>query len=127
MILSAPATTLARSRDLLGVSDLYKKRVRRLVIIVDSGVRQTDVPAIRRVVEERPRPIVFCGSDVGDALPLPGARIDDVFKSARGHPAAEAYRSFKKTPSDAPMHDVAAMHYSVHADSGFFGLPTLAR
>lgn len=121
MVLSAPATTLARSLDLLGVSDLYRKRVRRLVI-VESGARQADVPALRRVVAEWPGPIVFCGHDVGDALPFPGARIDEVFKAAPGHPAADAYRSFKAMPYDAPMHDVAAMHYSVHPDSGFFEL-----
>ena len=45
MILSAPATCLARTLDLLGVKEIYEKRIKMLVV-VDAGGRQ-DVPSMR--------------------------------------------------------------------------------
>jgi hypothetical protein len=59
MILSARATYLAKSLDLEGVKDLYRQRVKMLVV-VDSGEPQ-DVPAMRKVLLEFPAPLVFCG------------------------------------------------------------------
>src|SRR5207249_906376 len=49
IILSAPATYLAKSLDLLGTKDLYKNRVRRL-IIVDTGAPQADLASLRKVI-----------------------------------------------------------------------------
>jgi purine nucleosidase len=121
VVLSAPATYLAKSLDLLGVRDLYKERVKRLVI-VDSGAPQKDVPAIRRILAEWPAPIFFCGSEVGLALPFPGARIETDFAWTPAHPVADAYRAYQPMPYDAPSHDLAAAHFAVHPDSGFFRL-----
>jgi hypothetical protein len=45
VVLSAPATWLARSLDLLGTKDQYKQRVKRLVI-VDSGAPPLDPAAL---------------------------------------------------------------------------------
>src|SRR4051812_46667853 len=58
VILSAPATYLAKSLDLLGTRELYKERVRRLVI-VDSGGPQRDVAALRKVIAEWPTPVFY--------------------------------------------------------------------
>src|SRR5438128_2625659 len=58
VILSAPATCLAKSLDLLGVKELYKERVKRLVI-VDAGA-PLDAPALRKVLAEWPAPIFYC-------------------------------------------------------------------
>ncbi len=60
VVLSAPATYLAKSLDLLGVKEIYKQRVKRLVI-VDAGAPQRDVPAIRRILAEWPAPVFFAG------------------------------------------------------------------
>jgi hypothetical protein len=121
MILSAPATYLARSLDLPGVKEIYTARVRRLMI-VDSGAAQEDVPALRRVLEEWPTPIFFCGREVGEALPFPGVSIEAGFSWTPHHPAIDAYRAFQPMPYDAPSGDLAASHYAVHPDSGFFRL-----
>ncbi|MEO8367811.1 MAG: hypothetical protein ABI806_01245 [Candidatus Solibacter sp.] len=121
MVLSAPATYLARSLDLLGTKELYKERVKRLVI-VDSGAPQQDVAALRKVLAEWPTPMFFCGHEVGEALPFPGASITKEFAWADAHPVVDAYRAFQAMPYDTPSHDLAAAHYAVHPDSGFFQL-----
>ena len=46
VVLSGPATYLAKSLDLLGTAQLYKERVKRLVL-ADSGDAQEDVPALQ--------------------------------------------------------------------------------
>jgi hypothetical protein len=121
VVLSAPATYLAKSLDLLGVKEIYKERVKRLVI-VDTGAPQQDVAAIRRIIAEWPTPVFFCGKEVGESLPFPGAAIEKDFAWAPAHPVVDAYRAYKPMPYDTPSYDVAAMHYAVHPDSGFFGL-----
>jgi hypothetical protein len=121
MVLSAPATYLAKSLDLLGVKELYKERVKRLVI-VDSGESVQDVAALRKVLAEFPSPIIFCGKEVGESLVFPGASIETEFSWAPAHPVADAYRAYNKMPYDAQSYDLAAIHYAIHPDSGFFQL-----
>lgn len=121
VVLSAPATYLAKSLDLLGTPALYKARVKRLVI-VDTGAPQRDIPAIRKVLAEWPTPIFFCGREVGEALPFAAASIEKDFAWAPAHPVVDAYRAYKPMPYDAPSYDLAAVHYAVHPDSGFFQL-----
>ncbi len=119
VVLSAPATWLARSLELAGTKDQYKQRVKRLVI-VDSGGAQEDPAALRKVIAEWPTPVFVCGRDVGEALLFPGATLDKVFDWTPAHPAADAYRAFKPMPYDAPLHDLAAVHFTVQPESGFF-------
>ena len=104
VVLSAPATYLAKSLDLLGTKELYKERVKRLVI-VDAGAPQQDVAALRKVLAEWPTPIFYCGREVGEALPFPGASLAKEFAWADAHPVVDAYRAFKPMPYDAPSHD----------------------
>lgn len=120
MILSAKATYLARSLDLEGVRDIYKARVKMLVV-VDSGEPQ-DVPAMRKVLAEFPAPIVFCGKEVGDTLPFPGASMDKEFAWSPAHPVLDAYHAFRPGVYDFPSYDLAAVLHAVHPDNGFFGL-----
>jgi hypothetical protein len=121
MILSAPATFLAKSLDVTGAKEVYAARVRRLVI-VDSGAPQKDVPALRRVLAEWPASIVFCSREVGQALPFPASAVQAGFAWAPAHPVIDAYQAFKPMPYDAPTYDLAAAHYAIHPDSGFFRL-----
>ena len=121
VILSGPATYLAKSLGLLGTKDLYKDRVKRLVI-VDAGTPYKDAAALRRVIAEWPTPIFFCPKEVGDALKFPGASLDKDFSWAPANPVVDAYKAYKPMPYDAPLYDLAATHYSVHPDSGFFDL-----
>jgi hypothetical protein len=119
VVLSAPATWLARSLDLAGTKDQYKQRVKRLVI-VESSDGQRDPAALRKVIAEWPTPVVFCGRDVGDALLFPGSAVDAAFGWAPAHPIGDAYRAFRAMPYDASTYDLAAMHYTSNPDSGFF-------
>jgi hypothetical protein len=121
IILSAPATYLAKTLDLNGTMDLYKARVKRLVI-VDSGTPYKDIAALRRVIAEWPTPIFFCPKEIGDALKFPGAQLDKDFAWAPSHPVVDAYKAYKPMPYDAPLYDLAATHYAIHPDSGFFEL-----
>jgi hypothetical protein len=121
IVLSAPATRLARSLELAGTKDQYKQRVKRLVI-VDAGAGSQDPAALRNVVAEWPGPICFCGREVGETLPFPGARLDQAFAWAPAHPVVDAYHAFKPMPYDVPSNDLAAIHYAVHPESGFFSL-----
>ncbi|HEY4089343.1 MAG TPA: hypothetical protein VGM43_25610 [Bryobacteraceae bacterium] len=58
VILSGPATYLARSLDLMGTKDLYKDRVKRR-IIVDAGTPCKDAAALRKVIAEWPSPVFY--------------------------------------------------------------------
>jgi len=122
MVLSAPATYLAKTLDLQGTKEIYKQRLKMLVVVDtgEGGIRQ-DVPAIRRVIAEWPGPLVYCGKDIGEALPFPAASIDKDFAWAPANPVTDAYRAYKPMPYDAPAWDMAATLYAVHPDQGFFG------
>jgi hypothetical protein len=121
VVLSAPATYLARTLDLFGVKDLYKARVKRL-IVVDAGTPQRDVPALRKALADWPSPVVFCGREVGDALPFPASSTETDFVWASAHPVVDVYRGFRSMPYDAPAHDLAGAYYAVHPESDMFQL-----
>lgn len=121
VLLSAPATSLARSLSLSGTKDQYRQRVKR-VVIVESPELVSDAAALRQLVSDCPVPLFFVGKDVGEALRFPGARLDEAFGWTPAHPVADAYRMFRSMPYDAPLHDLAAMHFLVQPDSGFFAV-----
>jgi hypothetical protein len=117
VILSASAGELAKSMDLLGTKDLYKERVRRL-IVVDTGPPQRDVAALRKVIAGWPTPVFYLGQGAGENLLFPGAAIEKDFAWSPAHPVVDAYRAFRPMPYDAPAWDLLAAHYAVHPDSG---------
>lgn len=121
MVLSAPAASLAKAMDILGAVELFKERIKQFVI-VDTGAGRQDAVALRKVLAEWPTPIVYCGRDVGEALLFPGADLEKAFAWAPVHPVVDAYTAFKPMPYDAPLYDLAAVHYAVHPTSGFFTL-----
>jgi hypothetical protein len=118
VVLSAPATYLARILDYHGTRELIKAKVRSTVV---SECRQ-DAAAMRRVLEEWPTPFVFVGRDVGEALPYPAASIEQDFAWTKGHPVVDFYRAAGSMPYDAPAQDVAAALYAARPDAGLFGL-----
>jgi hypothetical protein len=118
VVLSAPATYLNRIFDYAGARGLIKSKVRLMVV---SECKQ-DVPAMRRVLAEWPTPIVFCGQDVGEALPYPGSSMDQDFAWAKAHPVVDFYRAGRAMPYDANSQDLAAILYAVRPDAGSFQL-----
>jgi hypothetical protein len=119
IILSGPATSLARDVELAEARAIFQQRVKRLVI-VDTGAPRQDAAALQSIVKNWPTPIFFIGPDVGHALPFPGARLDQLFAWAPAHPVADAYRAFKTMPYDAPAYDLAAVSCAVDPDADGF-------
>ena len=83
---------------------------------------KADVAAARKLFAEWPTPLVAVGSEVGAALPYPGASIEKDFAWSPAHPVVDAYRAFKPMPYDAPAAALAAVLYAVHPDDGYFKL-----
>lgn len=118
MVLSAPATWLAKSLDLLGTKALYQERVKRL-LVVETGVTGQDLASLRRILAEWPTPVVLVPRELGDQLMFSGAALDAAFAWAPAHPVVDAYRAFKTMPYDTPLHDLAAMYYAHKTDGPF--------
>lgn len=118
VVLGAPATYLARMLDYAGTPDLVKAKVRSLVI---SECKQ-DAAAMRRLLAEWPSPITFCGREVGEALPYPGASIEQDFSWTQAHPVVDFYRAANTMPYDTPSQDLAAILQAGRPDAGLFQL-----
>jgi hypothetical protein len=118
VVLSAPATHLARVLDYGGSLDLLKAKVRTL--IVSDG--KQDPVAMRRVLAEWPSPVVFCGRELGQALPYPGSTIEADFDWAKSHPVVDYYRAAKRMPFDTPSQDLAAVLHAVRPQSDLLQL-----
>jgi hypothetical protein len=72
------------------------------------------------VLRDWPRPVILCGRQVGEPLMFPGASLDLDFSWTPTHPVADAYRTCKPMPYDAPSYDIAAVHYASKPDGGLF-------
>lgn len=120
VVLSGPATDLAKLLDMYGVKDLIARKV-RLLCVTESGL-SADVAAARKVYDMWPTPIVTVKEDVGTALPFPGESIEKDFAWASGHPVVDAYRAYKPMPYDAPSWAMAAMLYAVRPKENYFKL-----
>jgi hypothetical protein len=116
VILSAPATYLARMMDYPGALDLIKSKVRVLVV---SECKQDPV-AMRRVLADWPSAVVFCGADIGASLVYPGSAMETDFSWAKAHPVVDFYRNAQAMPYDTPLLDPAAIAYAVHPETGNF-------
>ena len=114
LVLSAPATELARCLALPGVRELAAFRVKALVV-VDSGVPQ-DAVALRDVLAKWPNQVVFCGRELGESLPFPASAVEKELMWAPANPVADAYRAYRAMPYDAAGWDLAAMLYAVHPE-----------
>ena len=123
VVLSAPATYLAKVLDYPGTKELIQAKVRTLII---SECKQ-DVAAMKRVLTQWPSPVVFCGREVGEALTYPGAAMEQDFAWTKAHPVADYYRAAKKMPYDTPSQDLAAILYAVRPDAGLFQLSDAGR
>lgn len=119
VVLSAPATWLARSLELSGTADQYKRRVKRVVVVEAGGVAE-DAAAWKRLIELAPVPVITCPRDVGDTLALSRAQVESGLAWAPAHPIADAVRA--AAGDTVPLHDLAALHYALHPDSGFFSV-----
>jgi hypothetical protein len=123
VVLSAPATWLARSLSLAGTVDQYRQRVKRVVVVEAgelAGDLERDAPSAQALFKALPLPAVSVGSDVGRALAVPLERISAGLAWAPANPVADAVAAAGVSP--VPLLDVAALHYALHPDSGFFAV-----
>jgi len=126
IVLAGAATPLANLLDLPGATELIQHKLKYLVIAagqypsggVDANI-QADPAAAKKLLAKWPSPIVAVGSEVGAALPFPGASIETQFGWAPHHPIADAYRAFGRMPYDAPAPALAATLYAAYPDRYF--------
>jgi hypothetical protein len=129
IVLAGPATGVVRILGLYRSGPQITAKCRELVVAAGAypagapeAAIKSDVAAAKRLFAEWPTPIVAVGSEVGDALPYPGASIEKDFAWAPAHPVVDAYRALKPMPYDAPAAALAAVLYAVHPDDGYFKL-----
>jgi inosine-uridine nucleoside N-ribohydrolase len=134
VILTGPATNLARLLDLPGVKEVIAQKVRFLVVA--GGVYQNgealstlqadnfkiDAQAAKKLFAEWPTPIVAAGDDVGSSILYPAASIEKDFAWTPAHPIVDAYRAYKSMPYDATTAAMAAVLYAVRSTANDFKL-----
>ena len=116
VVLSAPATYLAKIFDYAGTKELIKAKVRTLIVSESAQ----DPAAMRRVLAEWPSPVVFCGREVGEAVKYPGSAIATDFDWAPAHPVVDYYNAAKKMPYDTPAQDVVAALHAIRPKADIF-------
>jgi hypothetical protein len=129
VVLTGPATNLARVMGLNGARELITAKVKFLVVTAGaypSGDAEynakTDIAAAKKLFSEWPTPIVAAGSELGKQLAYPAESIENDFNWAPRHPVVDAYRAAGTMPYDAPGGDLAAALYGARPDAGYFGL-----
>ena len=129
IVSAGPATNLARLAGLYRAIPQLVAKVKHAVVALgafgttapaDPSITQ-DLASARKLFAEWPTPLVAVGTEVGAALPFPGASVDRDFAWATTpHPVVDAYRAFKPMPYDAPAGALAALLYAVHPADGYF-------
>jgi inosine-uridine nucleoside N-ribohydrolase len=129
VVLAGPATNLVSMLRLNGAKEWVIRKVRMLSIsggAFPGGEPEfnvkSDIEAARTLLAEWPTPIVFAGQEIGEALPYPAASIEKDFSWSAAHPVADAYRSYKPMPYDAPTGDMAAVLYAIRPQENYFKL-----
>ena len=129
VVLGGAATNLAQALDLPGVKELIAAKC------ADAGGRARQLrgrrpdpqvvaalAAAKKLFAEWPTPIVLAGTEIGSALPFPGASIDKDFAWAPSHPLVDAYRAAGTMPYDVPGTALAAALHAVRPKEPYFKL-----
>lgn len=129
VVLTGPATNLAKALALPGVKELISQKVRMLCVAggaYPDGPAEynfkSDVAAARKVFAEWPSPIVALGAETAGQLKYPASSIESDFAWAPAHPIVDAYRAYKPMPYDAPAGNMAAVLYAARPQDGLFKL-----
>jgi hypothetical protein len=129
VVLTGPATNLARTLDLPGVKELIARKARFLSVVggaYPDGPPQSnvkaDIAAAKKLFAEWPTPIVACGDQVGASLLYPASSIEKDFAWSPAHPIVDAYHAYRPMPYDAPTWAMAALLYAVRPQEVYFKL-----
>jgi len=129
VVLTGPATNLARTLDLPRVKELIARKARLLSVVCGAypdGPPQSnvkaDIAAAKKLFAEWPTPIVACGDEIGASLLYPSSSIEKDFAWSPAHPVVDAYRAYRPMPYDATTCAMAALLYAVRPQEGYFKL-----
>ncbi|HYL73634.1 MAG TPA: nucleoside hydrolase [Bryobacteraceae bacterium] len=129
VVLTGPATNLAKALGLPGVKELISEKVRLLCVVGGAYPEgpaefnfKSDVAGARNVFAEWPSPIVALGAEAAAQLKYPASSIENDFGWAPAHPVVDAYRAYRPMPYDAPAGNMAAVLYAARTQDGFFKL-----
>jgi hypothetical protein len=129
VVLTGPATDLAKLSDMYGLKDLIAQKVKLLCMAAGAFPDgppepniKADIAAARRVLAGWPVPIVAAGYEIGAELRYPAESIEKDFAWSTAHPVADAYRAYRPMPYDAPSWAMAAMLYAVRPKENYFKL-----
>jgi hypothetical protein len=125
VFLAGAATGLARLLALYGARAQIAAKVKLLVVAAgaypaggaDASIA-LDVAAARQVFAEWPTPVVAVGSEVGQAVPFPIAKLDQgLAGSSAPHPIAAACRAIGGTAADLPTTALAGMLHAIEPEN----------
>jgi hypothetical protein len=129
VVLTGPATNLARLLDVRGARELIARKAQFLAVAggaYPDGPPQfnikADIAAAKKLFAEWPTPIVAAGDEIGAALLFPASSIEKDFAWSPAHPVVDAYRAHKPMPYDAPTWAMAAVLYAIRPQEGYFKL-----
>src|SRR5712671_4083753 len=115
VVLTGPATNLAKALDLPGIKELISRKTRLLCVAggtYPDGPPEfnfkSDMVAARKLFAEWPAPIVALGTETATHLKFPGGSIETDFAWSPAHPIVDAYRAYRPMPYDAPAGNMAA-------------------
>jgi hypothetical protein len=117
VVLSAPATWLARSLALAGTAAQYRQHVKRIVV-VESDDFDRDAPPAKALFASLPFAAVSVGREVGRAVTVPRDRVRTALSWSTANPIADAIDA--AADSEIALLDVAALHYALYPNAGFF-------
>jgi hypothetical protein len=124
VVLAGAATGLARLLGLYGSRAQIVAKVKATVVAIGAypaGKAEpsvvADVAAARRLFAEWPTPIVAVGSEVGEAVRFPLARLEEGLAAPSAHPIAAACRAIAGSARDTPTAALAAMAFAVHPEA----------
>jgi len=127
VVLTGPATNLARVLGLNGGRELIEQKVTLLVAAlsdvasneVDEHVA-ADVDAARKLFTEWPTPIVTVGRAAGEAVRLDRQTLTANVDWAENHPIVDAFRASESAPSEVSTREAAAALYAVRPTAGYY-------
>ena len=129
VVLTGPATELAKVLDLPGAKELIARKVNFLSVAAGSYPEgppefniAADIAAAKKLFAEWPTPIFAAGRETGDAVLFPASSIETDFAWSPAHPVVDAYRAYRPMPYDAPTWGMAAALYAVRPQEGYFKL-----
>lgn len=129
VLLDGPAGNVVKLMNLFGAKPQIVSKVKYLVVAGGSFPNgnpeaniKNDIGSARKLLTEWPTPIVMVGTEVGDAIPYPGASVEKDFAWSLAHPVVDAYKAFRASAYDASVPGMAAALYAIHPDDGYFKL-----